>query len=1067
MSALDILLKPLLGPWFAPDLKLPEPGESLGLTLSNGTFVAPVQGLASVAIAPAPILAPFLDHKGARAFPDGSFVVVLRLLPAVEARLIQLATRLPELRRASVRTLAIALAEPPAPAKLGAEVLPGKSSGQSQQALATYLGLRLSADGTKLQSGGTPVQCVVQRSEKLLTFPGNATLWAFDPEGHPIDPGAVAAWWRLLAKELPSDASWEGNEPTIADRRTVQLVAPSEGSLSSDDSQLLSRLSLSGLAGGAGLYAATGAVTVARTNAQDTFLRVASLPDGTYGDSAAISWSDKLKRDFVRIGVVDLEPFLVGVSARSQPLADAPSQASETTRVDIARCAGTDPVLCTTTDQALDALLWSLDRTAQSGEAWLVCGGASPETGPLTTKLADLLLPIEPIQSVALSARALIGSGQSISNTFQKQRVLLEIKATAEPQKSSQGAWVRVWPHRLDTQSGRRVRMNGGGGLVGADGFARVVVTLPDGSLAASAAPLSADVLVVTRSADGRLRQRLFVDQRFERPAPVAGTAIIDLPGGAEWWICETGKGGTGAATITGVPSGATVVLHKTNPAQIVRPPASAFGAKTLGSALRSGDRLVMFEPAWRTRPDRLTDDGRLSAVRTTLPAGFAAAITQLTSGSLPNVAPPGLERREITAMCSSKDSSGRKVDRAALATTPLLSCFHEPGEARATHPGAPACAETHGTGARLLGPAARLLAEHVRDRSFPNTHELALDALAPLATVTSALVPGPWVAVLKTGARTLDVEPLVPDAVNALRPLAAEKIGELLQKIGAGNVPGPFADLGKSLFRALDRRIRLAQYGAREGQRALVAAIARAERFVYIETPVLRSGTPVFDALKARLGQRPGMHVLLCIPAAPQVGTPQQLRALEPYMIREAVRALTEAAPGRVVAFAPTAGGERPLRLSATSVVIDDVFAFTGSTHLSRRGLSFDGSLAVALFDERLDRGRPREARAFRLALIQARLGLTPEQIPEDPAELLELIRLEQERGGDRVARIPEPALTQQGVPTASDLDRTDPDGGKDSLNFTDLLNLLITFGAPAIGYIAELDEIELPPGP
>jgi hypothetical protein len=135
-----------------------------------------------------------------------------------------------------------------------------------------------------------------------------------------------------------------------------------------------------------------------------------------------------------------------------------------------------------------------------------------------------------------------------------------------------------------------------------------------------------------------------------------------------------------------------------------------------------------------------------------------------------------------------------------------------------------------------------------------------------------------------------------------------------------------------------------------------------------------------------------------------------------------------------RVAVISPSAGTGRGLLLASTTVIVDDAFLMTGTTHLWRRGLSFDSSVAVALFDERLDEGRPAELRAARRALIAGRLGLPEAEVPDDPDALVSAARALVERGGlGRLGtaglRLPaDPADTAHGGFT--ELDLWDPDG-------------------------------------
>ena len=64
--------------------------------------------------------------------------------------------------------------------------------------------------------------------------------------------------------------------------------------------------------------------------------------------------------------------------------------------------------------------------------------------------------------------------------------------------------------------------------------------------------------------------------------------------------------------------------------------------------------------------------------------------------------------------------------------------------------------------------------------------------------------------------------------------------------------------------------------------------------------------------------------------------------------------------------------------------MIVDDAYTLTGTTHLWRLGPSFDSSLAVVVFDERLTGGRPQEICQFRHRLaIDA--AVTPHPTPTE----------------------------------------------------------------------------------
>ncbi|MGQ3051908.1 MAG: hypothetical protein ACT6S0_09000, partial [Roseateles sp.] len=239
------------------------------------------------------------------------------------------------------------------------------------------------------------------------------------------------------------------------------------------------------------------------------------------------------------------------------------------------------------------------------------------------------------------------------------------------------------------------------------------------------------------------------------------------------------------------------------------------------------------------------------------------------------------------------------------------------------------------------------------------------------------------------------------------------------------------------ALAAALDQVILKTRDGAAQAARSLASAIGRAEDFVYVETPALDpltagSGDGLIDivsALTARLVERPALAVVLCVPQKFLPHPPRKLEAVRTAGVRAALKTLLDAAPANVVLFTPTGGPSRPLHMAATTVVVDDVWLLTGSTHLWRRGLSFDSSLAVALFDEATTRGRPAALRQARRQLIADRLGVDVSLIGDDMAQLRATIsRLNLAGGLQRVQPDAYPAAAD--ATSATDLQIWNPDG-------------------------------------
>src|SRR5262249_21028091 len=158
-----------------------------------------------------------------------------------------------------------------------------------------------------------------------------------------------------------------------------------------------------------------------------------------------------------------------------------------------------------------------------------------------------------------------------------------------------------------------------------------------------------------------------------------------------------------------------------------------------------------------------------------------------------------------------------------------------------------------------------------------------------------------------------------------------------------------------------------------------------------------------VRQALRDRLLANPALHALVCLPfepVHPYLGirrflTHRNNQAIASFRSGEApAGSFSPLVKDRLVVFSPFAGARRPLRIPSTTVIVAGVIAVTGGFALSRRGLTFASSLAVALFDERLTRERSQEVFQFRQALLAGRLGERVEDLPADGAAVAAMVR-------------------------------------------------------------------------
>lgn len=1056
------LESPTLGPWFSTDVSLPVPGEdlSVSVTIPAGTaWLPPTAGLLSVAVATPtlpPILVGLRGPTGAPPFTAGRLVAVFRLLPEVEQRLGALLADVPPadgsaavaglVTRARVRTLAVELPEGPATlASLKPRLDPPIPTLVSPAEEAAHVGLALAGAG--LGNASEPMTDFKRpgvfqgANEKLLEFATGTAVrfFAFDSRGRSIDPGAVADWWQRLATSFTNlrAPGVAARTATVAAQLSVQLVGPDDAPATD---AILTRLSATNADGtgpirvrGTASAAAGFALTGGSADTAPLPL-LAALPAGRYG-AAVNLWASgpvgSLTRDFVRVGLVDVEAHLTGQPRVPVSGADADAtrrsadqqRAATRTLTDRATVTANGSVLLPTTDEAMAGLVAVLG----AGDATVVAPVLDRAAGALTAPvLPDVAGPDFLPNPVTMTALA--GRGVEDSGTVVGQRVLVE--TTFDPELA--GAWVRVWPQYFDATTARHERGAGGGGLVDPAGAVRVVVRLADGAVAPSNS-MGLDVMVVTAA-----RAVRYPEVRLERPAPVGGTmpaltAVTDTV-----VACETGQSFTGPVPAGSLPSGTTLVALGTPPA-LVDPASIAPGqwnAATVAAGLAAGDVVQLTEPAWqgwRGGQDAATLTGPATATEI-----LRTGLTRLVQVGSPL---PTQARDEVAASVLSASAADGLV-----AGVRPLGAHHELLPHQSGHPGAPADDERHGAGARLRGPAAVGLAEILRERVAGSTVELAADAATPLAIPTAPTVPGSWAATLRTVGFGVEAEPGLVAAMAAagVDPFPFDgPIDEVRTWLtGQGvTIPAGVDASAASMLRAVDRRLLGARNGYREAATALTAAFDHAQDFVYIETPALDglaigSGDAelaVWQALVDRASANPALRILICLPTALAPGAPAKLQRVRDKGVLEALAALRSTAGERLAVFNPTTGPGRALHLDATSVVVDDAWALTGGTHLWRRGLSFDFSLAVTVFDERLTEGRPAEVVAFRRALVAGRLGLPLELLPEDPAELVRAVRTLSERfGGLRLS--PATLTAPDPMPNDLDVDAWNPDGSPTS---------------------------------
>jgi hypothetical protein len=1065
------LASPALGPWLrdgsaaTPTLGAPVARLSVALSLpANMEWRAPASGLASWALATPSrprVLAALRAGDGEPAFSDGNLVVLFTLLPEVELRLASLSAQIPSPDGVAVPAGApgrpvvryLALEIPQASASNIGDIEDLRETDfptdlTTDLTQANYLGLDLIA-GT-LTNSEPPVREMHRPNKTSAVIVKNRTgsalscmLWAFDERGRALDPGAVAAWWAYLATTAfdnlwaHSDAA-DQRTATFASGRRVAFCTAHEGPLPEPQRLRLNLTDLTRVDGA--LYSAGSAPALALTGAPDPdelpMPRVALLPNGSYAAPSAATlfagwtastWPSGLARDFVRIALFDLESHLVGVGR------DDTAQNNPLRRVSVRRNIAAIP-FAATADEANTALLAALSADSP---AQLMAPVLDSHWGAITAPaLGSGSLP----SSLSFSVHALQGEGSTVGATAANQRIV--VRVTGLPAN----AWVRFWPKGLDTETGMHFRLDGGAGRADGTGRAFAVVPLPDGT--AELDGMSMDAMVVT-DADAKL----YVELRFKRPAISSGTraslaaAPAGVADGRTAWVCEqgsalvrsSGQWGSGQ-TLLAIPAAETTGAYALiDPSSTV---AADAAASTLRNAVGTGDGVIVTAPAFVATPEGDVRDatGTLASTGVTvLHRGRNRLTDSIATFGRPA---PMMERREVAAI-NPGSSTG------AVGSAPGRATLHEAVPGQLGHPGVPASAEVHATGVALAGPATAPLAALMRERAAVDLNAFVSSVQRPVTVPTDPGGTSTFSAVLETLTHGVtgdaQLRTFLARRQSAGNPFLPGTPWTTLKSAIESEVPG--LDLDSSvdtatfdavaLAAALDQAIIKTRDGAAQAAQAITAAIGRAEDFIYVETPALDalaagSGDGLIDvvsALVTRLGARPALAVVLCVPEKFLPGQPRKLEAVRVAGVRASLKALQDAAPNQVVLFTPTAGPGRPLHMASTTVVVDDVWMLTGSTHLWRRGMSFDSSLAVVLFDENVVRGRPTAIRQARRQLMADRLGVDISLIGDDMAQLRDTVqRLNLSGGLQRVQPNVYPAAADS--TSSADLDVWNPDG-------------------------------------
>lgn len=234
------------------------------------------------------------------------------------------------------------------------------------------------------------------------------------------------------------------------------------------------------------------------------------------------------------------------------------------------------------------------------------------------------------------------------------------------------------------------------------------------------------------------------------------------------------------------------------------------------------------------------------------------------------------------------------------------------------------------------------------------------------------------WLSGLTPPPPGLTLDQLLQDAANAI-----------------GVPPPPAGTITVANEPRIQKQVRreffAARHGFRDAQWALRRAFAEARELVYIESPQFArtarpSATPQNDeldlvaALAARLQAHPNLRVIVCTPRFSDYADNFRTFHRQHYQARmEALGNLQAAARDRVLLFHPVGFPGRVAYIRTTSIIVDDVWSLVGATHFRRRGMTFDGSAAIASFDRQIVDGYSAKVRNHRRSLMAAKLKVLP----------------------------------------------------------------------------------------
>jgi hypothetical protein len=389
-------------------------------------------------------------------------------------------------------------------------------------------------------------------------------------------------------------------------------------------------------------------------------------------------------------------------------------------------------------------------------------------------------------------------------------------------------------------------------------------------------------------------------------------------------------------------------------------------------------------------------------------------------------------------------------------------------------NPGNPAAHDLHAPGIHVTGALAYDLARHAARRTqpiiplpgSPGTQPGWVIGMAgnnfntPQDNTTTNTGCGVLLETVAAVCETPELSVVTPPAPgtntqNVINSIASS-IGVTAPTFTAGN--------DVRVIGEIRREVIVSKSGLRDALWSLRRALREARELIYIESPEFArtarpSGAPTAEQVDlvaeivTSLNAHPNLKVIVCTPREADFAANYPGWSREHYKARaEAVGNLLSTAPDRVAVFHPIGFPGRTAFIRTTSVIVDDVWALVGATHFRRRGMTFDGSAAVASFDRQMDNGYSKNVRAYRRNIMAASMAIPSLGAGSPTADWLRLGKPESSfelvsdwlgEGGLGAIQPLWPGPSDTTVLPATD-DMADPDGS-DGSTFLGLLGSLI----------------------